>query len=241
MKKLIILINGILASLCILAITACSGNSSRLTAEQEAAAEHYADEKIGKDSGEPNGYDAVVAAQGFIRDEFAPNAEFEREGLIIEPTAVHNRYKILQKFTAENHTSGYTIFIYRIWVQYFDDGTWEYGNLAVESITGENVLTTNGNMKDRERSNSVGDNVTAGGIDFKVAEAKSTAIRIYTSSKLSTDQMRNAIKDLMDKYDMIQFATDAKHERGDEYACWSNGLFCNFDTNEVISKEKFLK
>ncbi len=185
--------------------------------------------------------EALSMAQNFIREEFASNAEFEDEGTIDEETSVPGRFKVLQKFTAEDHPSNWTKFVYRIWVQRFDDGTWEFGNLQIESITGEHVFTTNGRMKERERSEGVGDTLTAAGISFKIAEKQSEAIRIYTPEKLSRDQLRQVTKELMSQYSHIQFATDAKHERGDEYATWSDPYFCDMDNNEVLTKEKFFK
>lgn len=234
MNKILIHFKGIIICLSIFCFLACTGGSSSGNPEQLDSIDievDYAPTKSG----------AISAAQSFIRREFASNAEFESEGTIVEETGVPGRFKVLQKFTAEDHPSGLSTFIYRIWVQRFDDGIWEFGNLGIESVTGERVLTTNGNMKEREQTEGVGDKITAGGIEFTIAERKPTAIRIYTKDKLSVDKMRNAIKDLMGTYENIQFSTDAKHERGDEYACWASGIFCNFDTNEVISKDKFFK
>lgn len=183
---------------------------------------------------------AINAAQGFIRQTFASNAEFEDEGTIIEPTAVPGRFKVLQKFTAEDHPSNWTQFIYRIWVQKFEDG-WEFGNLAVESVTGERVFTTNGNMKEREQNDGVGDNISVAGVSFTIAEKKADAIRIYTPNKLKRSQLRDVTKELMNQYSTIQYATDAKHERGDEYATWASGYFCDMDKNEVIPEDQFFK
>lgn len=183
--------------------------------------------------------EAIEAAQKFITEEFATNAEFIDEGTIVEDTEVPYRYKILQQFTADDHPSNWSKFTYRIWIQKFDDNSWEFGNLAIESVTGEQVFTTNGFMKDREQSDGVGDELEIAGITFRVAEKNPDAISIYTPSKLSRTTLRNVIKELMDDYSTIQFATDAKHERGDEYATWANGYFCDMDKNEVISEDKF--
>lgn len=241
MKKLLFYVRGFYVCACLLAFVACSSGSRseyQLTQEQKDSIDAAVDSLL---QGYSAKYEVIIAAQKFVRAEFASNANFEDEGTIVEETAVPGRYKVLQKFSAEDHPSNWTHFVYRIWVQRFDDGSWEFGNLGVESITGENVLTTNGNMKKRERSNGVGSKLTVAGIEFTVAEQSPTAIRIYTKSKLSSKKMRDVVKELVDKYDVIQFATDAKHERGDEYATWSNGYFCNFVTNEVLSRDEFLK
>lgn len=234
-------IYGIFLSLIFIGAVGCSGNSSnesRLTQEEEDSIRREVEELIENQQTTPSKSGAVYAAQRFIREEFASNAEFVDEGTIVEETTVPGRYKVLQKFTAENHPSNWTTFIYRIWVQKFDDG-WEFGNLGVESVSGESVFTTNGNMKEREQKDGVGDGLTIAGISFKIAEKKPDAIRIYTPNKLKRNQLRDVTKELMNQYSTIQFATDAKHERGDEYASWT-GIFCDFDNNEVIGKDKFL-
>lgn len=240
MRKISNYIYSIILCLSFLGVIGCTGNSSnksRLTHEVGNSISREVEE-IGNSQTSSGKSGAINAAQSFIREEFAYNAEFMDEGTIVEKTSVPGRYKVIQKFTAENHPSNWSTFIYRIWVQKFEDG-WEFGNLGVESVTGERVFTTNGNMKEREQNDGVGDKITVAGISFKIAEKKPDAIRIYTPKKLSRAQLRDVTKELMDKYSTIQFATDAKHERGDEYASWT-GIFCDFDTNEVIGKDKFL-
>lgn len=235
-------IYGIILILSFIGVVGCSGtssNESRLTQEEEDSIRREVEELIGNQQTSPSKSGAVYAAQRFIREEFASNAEFVDEGTIVEETSVPGRYKVLQKFTAENHPSNWTSFIYRIWVQKFDDG-WEFGNLGVESVSGESVFTTNGNMKEREQKDGVGDGLTIAGISFKIAEKKPDAIRIYTPNKLRRNQLRDVTKELMNQYSTIQFATDAKHERGDEYASWTGGIFCDFDKDEVIGKDEFL-
>lgn len=240
MKKFNYLISVFLIYISMLGLIGCSGGSTN-----EDRNSHEQQESIGELDAEynavPTQTGAISVAQSFIRKEFASNADFEEEGTIVEETSIPGRFKVLQRFEAEDHPSGWSKFTYRIWVQHFEDGTWEFGNLGVESITGERVFTTNGNMKEREQNDGVGDKITAGGIEFTIAERNPTAIRIYTDSKLSNDKMRKVVIELMDQYDTIQFATVAKHERGDEYASWTSSIFCNFDTNDVISKDKFLK
>ncbi len=235
-------IYGIILILTLIGVVGCSGSSSnetRLTQEEEDSIRREVEELIGNQQTNPSKSGAVYAAQRFIREEFASNAEFVDEGTIVEETSVTGRYKVLQKFTAENHPSNWTSFIYRIWVQKFEDG-WEFGNLGVESVTGERVFTTNGNMKERGQNDGVGDSLTVAGISFKIAEKSPDAIRIYTPKKLSRAQLRAVTKELMNQYSTIQFAIVAKHERGDEYASWSGGLFFDYDKDEIIRKDKFL-
>ncbi len=244
MKKICIPFYGFLICAVLCGLVACSGGSTkdtRLTQEQEdSILLSEVDELLSGNSSSTSEIGAIDAAQTFIKQEFASNAEFEDEGTIVDETSVSGRFKVLQKFSAEDHPSNWTKFIYRIYVQRFDDGTWEFGNMEVESITGERVFTTHGNMKEREQTDGVGDNLTVAGINFKVAEKKPDAIRIYTPKKLSRSQLRAVTKGLMNQYSTIQFATDAKHERGDEYASWTGGLFCDLETNEVLGKDKFL-
>lgn len=226
---------------CFIACSGSSSNESRVQKEQEDSISGSVDELIQDDTAIPTESEAVISAQRFIRENFAHNAEFEDEGTIVEETSVAGRYKVLQKFSAENHPSNWSKFVYRIFVQRFDDGTWEFGNLDIESITGGKVLTTSGNMKKREQTDGIGDNLTVAGINFKIAEKKPDAIRIYTTKKLTRSQLRDATKELMNQYSTILYATEAKHERGDEYASWTSGIFCDMDKNEVLSKEKFLR
>lgn len=244
MKNFSNLLFGILIGISMCGFISCSGGSkdSRLTQEQEDSITlGEVNDLLSDYDSAPSESGAIIAAQRFIRDKFASNAEFEDEGTIVEETSVPGRFKVLQKFTAEDHPSNWTKFIYRIWVQRFDDGSWEFGNLGVESVTGEKVFSTEGNMKEREQGEGVGDNLTVAGISFKIAEKKPDAIRIYTPKKLSMAQLRDVTKELMNQYSTIQYATDAKHERGDEYASWTGGIFCDMDNNEVLSKEKFFK
>lgn len=240
MKKLNKLLNFLLFCLCLYGNLSCSERrayDNRFPSKDSA----YADSaNTAYESLSPR-FKALSIAQDFVKQEFATNSEFDNEGTIIEETSVPDRFKILQKFTAEDHPSGYSTFIYRIWVQRFDDGTWDFGNLTVESITGETVFITNGAMKARERNDGVGDIITAGGIEFHIAERSPSSIRIYSKNKLGKAKLRSAIKDLKDKYEIIMFSTEAKHERGDEYATWSSNIYCNFDINEVISEEEFFK
>lgn len=235
-------IYGVILILTFIGIVGCSGSSSNeslLTQEEEDSIRREVEELIANQQTTPSKSGAVYAAQRFIREKFASNAEFVDEGTIVEETSVPGRYKVLQKFTAENHSSNWSTFIYRIWVQKFEDG-WEFGNLGVESVTGERVFTTNGNMKKREQNDGVGDNLTAAGITFKIAEKNPDAIRIYTPNKLGRAKLRAVTKELMNQYSTIQFATYTKHERGDEYASWTGGLFFDYDKDEIISKDKFL-
>lgn len=242
MRKISNYIYGIILCLSFFGVVGCAGNSSnesQLTQEEEDSIRREVEELIGNPQTSSSKSGAIYAAQRFIRDKFASNAEFVDEGTIVEETSVPGRYKVLQKFTAEDHPSNWSTFIYRIWVQKFEDG-WEFGNLGVESVTGERVFTTNGNMKEREQNDGVGDNLTVAGISFKIAEKKPDAIRIYTPKKLSRAQLRAVTKELMNQYSTIQFAIDAKHERGDEYASWNGGLFFDYDKDEIIRKDKFL-
>ena len=183
--------------------------------------------------------EAIKAAQSFIMSEFAPDAIFKSEGTIVEGTEVPGRFKVLQEFESEKHDMKFLV--YRIWVQKFGD-SWEYGNLGIENrATGKRLLTKNGKMKDLEQKDGVGDDLTVAGISFKIAEKKPDAIRIYTPKRLNKDQLRDVIKELMSQYSTIQFATDAKHERGEDYASWTGGLFFDYDSNEIIGKDKFFK
>ena len=182
--------------------------------------------------------EALDAAQDFIRSEFAFDAEFQSKGTIIEKTQVADRYKVLQRFDSEIK-DGHNM-VYRMWVQKFPSG-WEYGNLGIEQAGGERVFTTNGRMKEMEQKDGIGDVISAGGVEFIIAEKKPTVIRIYTDHKLSREQLRAAIVDLIDRYDSIQFATTANHERGDEYASWTADMFFDYDTDEIIGKSKFFQ
>lgn len=240
MRKIRSYLYGIILCLPLFAVMSCAGSSSKesqLTQEEE---DSIVEALIESQQSTPSKSGAINAAQRFIREEFASNAEFIDEGTIVEETSVPGRYKVLQKFTAENHPSNWTKFIYRIWVQMFDDGTWEFGNLGIESTTGKSVLTTHGKMKEREQNDGVGDTITVAGITFKIAEKKPETIRIYTPKKLKRSQLRDVTKELMNQYSTIQFATDKRHERGDEYAGWTGNMFFDYDADEIIRKDNFL-
>lgn len=182
---------------------------------------------------------AISAAKDVIRHEFSDDAHFVDDECVAYATDVPGRYRVEGRFSSAN--KDYSSLVFGIYIQKFDTG-WEYGHFIIQNdYDGEYVLRKNGNMKKMESEDGVGDIITAGGIDFTVAEKKPRAVRIYTEHKLSRSQLKAAIVDLMPKYETIHFATTAKHERGEEYAGWLNDMFFDFEADEIINKAKFLQ
>lgn len=175
--------------------------------------------------------DAVEAAQGFIRIAFAPDAIFQSEGTIVEPTGVPERYKILQRFDSEVQ-DGYN-FVYRIWVQKFPTG-WEYGNLAIERAGGENVLNTNGRMKDVEQQNMTRQEAaSAGDVDFTIIKRNApNYVRVYTPDRLKRDDVLSVYNHLKNEYEIVQFSTSSNPD-DDDYMAIQYGSVYEYDKDKI--------
>lgn len=175
--------------------------------------------------------DAVEAAQGFIRIAFAPDAIFQSEGTVVEPTGVPERYKILQRFDSEVQ-DGYN-FAYRIWVQKFPTG-WEYGNLAIERAGGENVLNTNGRMKDVEQQNMTRQEAaSAGDVDFTIIKRNApNYVRVYTPNRLKRDDVLSIYNQLKNEYEIVQFSTSSNPD-DDDYMAIQYGSVYEYDKDKI--------
>lgn len=175
--------------------------------------------------------DAVEAAQSFIRIAFAPDAIFQSEGTIVEPTDVPERYKILQRFDSEDQ-DGYN-FVYRIWVQKFPTG-WEYGNLAIERAGGETVLNTNGRMKDVERQNMTRqESSSAGDIEFTIIKRNApNYVRVYTPNRLKRDDVLSVYNKLKNEYEIVQFSTSSNPD-DDDYMAIQYGSVYEYDKDKI--------
>lgn len=182
--------------------------------------------------------DAISAAKNVIRDEFAKDARFVEDECIAYGTDVPGRYRVEGRFSSVS--KDYSALVFGIYIQKFSSG-WEYGNFMIQnSWDGEYLIQKKGRMKQMDQKEGIGDMITAGGINFTVAEKFSGGVRIYTDEKLTREQLKAAIIDLRPQYETIQFATTANHERGDEYAGWLADMFFDYDSDEIIGKGKFL-
>lgn len=192
---------------------------------------------------EENAPEEIKEVMEIIREEYNQITRFVNEPQVIEQTNVPGRIKIIGKFLlidrGEEIPTYYSIYLQKI------NNKWEYGTLLISKSQNPTLsnafVVRKGRMKEVAENEGIGDKIIAGGFEFIIAEKKPTAIRVYTDSKLSNNELKVAIKDLMNIYDPIMFATTDKHNRGDEYASWSGGIFFNFDNDEIIPKEKFFK
>ena len=175
--------------------------------------------------------DAVEAAQDFIRIAFAADALFQSEGTIVEPTDIPDRYKVLQRFDSEEQ-DGYN-FVYRIWVQKFPTG-WEYGNLAIERAGGENVLNTNGRMKEVERQNMTRKETSiTGDIEFTIIKRNApNYVRVYTPNRLKRDDVIAVYNQLKNEYEIVQFSTSSNPE-DDDYMAIQYGSVYEYDKDKI--------
>lgn len=180
--------------------------------------------------------DAVEAAQDFIRIDFATDAVFQSEGTTVEPTYVPDRYKVSQHFDSEVR-GGYN-FVYRIWVQKFPTG-WEYGNLTIESAGGNNVLTTNGRMKDMERQNSTCQETTSSGdVDFTIIKRNApNYVKVYTPKRLKRDDVLTVYNQLKDEYEVVQFSTSSNPD--DDYMAIQYGSVYEHDINKITKLAEY--
>lgn len=230
MKKTINLFIAIFAITVVLFAACSPGTSNRNDREAETTV------TISGETVTPE--DAISAAKDVVRSEFANDARFVEDECIAYGTDVPGRYRVEGRFSSLS--KDYSALVFGIYIQKFRSG-WEYGNFMIQNgYDGEYLIKKKGRMKDMDQKEGVGDIITAGGIDFIVAENFSNGIRIYTDEKLSRDQLKAAIIDLLPQYETIQFATTASHERGDEYAGWLSEMFFDYDADEIIGKAKFL-
>lgn len=174
---------------------------------------------------------ASIIAQEFVQEKMG-KCDFESLNYVGETTLVENRYKILQKFTHNKEQ-----YVYKIYIQYkggewTNRDNWSYGELIIENSSTGKQVRYDGTMKSEERSSS--GLITAGGIDFKIAEKIGTTIRIYSNKKLSIKEIKKVVKDLYKQYDIIHFAVSPKIERGDEYCTYQMKMLFDYDKDEVI-------
>ena len=112
--------------------------------------------------------EAISASKDVIRKEFAKDANFVDEECIAYDTNVSGRYRVEGRFSSveKDHSS----FVFLIYIQKFSSG-WEYGNFKInDAYDGKSLVFKNGRMKEMEQNEGVGDVLSAGGIDFTIAE-----------------------------------------------------------------------
>lgn len=176
-------------------------------------------------------YQALDAAQTFVLNEF-PDAKFTDEGTIIEETSVEGRYKILQAF--ESDLGAYSKYVYRIWVQKFDDN-WEYGNFGIEArYSGERVLTKVGRMKYLEKEEMYKQTDSSlDGINYTIIKNnKPRYILIYTKSKLNNQQIKAIYDYFKNEYESVHYTININPEDPD-YFCVQNDLVFDFDKDKI--------
>ena len=181
--------------------------------------------------------EALIAAQDFIHTEFAYDAEFNDSGTIIEPTEVSDRYKVMQRFDSDSK-DGYN-FVYRIWVQKFPTG-WEYGNLVVENASGDRVHTSNGYMKEMERANMTSKvEASAGEVEYTIIKRNApNYVRVYTSARLTRDDVLTIYNQLKDEYEAVQYSTSS-NPNDDDYMAISNGTVYEYDKDKITKLAEY--
>lgn len=222
----------LLSLVCLVGLMSCSpGDTSQ--------SEHQATPSVTADGETVIPEESIEAAKDVIRNEFAKDANFVEDECTAYDTNVPGRYRVEGRFYSVD--KGYSALVFGMYIQKFSTG-WEYGHFMIQdSYTGKHLIQKNGEMKAKEANDGVGESISAGGVDFKIAERKPTAIRIYTKDKLNRSQLKAAILDLKGRYETIQFATEAKHARGEDYASWTANMFFDYDTNEIINQLKFFE
>ena len=199
---------------------ACSNNKSKTDTQLDSKSN---DEWFRK---------ASIIAQEFVQEKMG-KCDFESLNYVGETTMVENRYKILQKFTHNRNQ-----YVYKIYIQYkggewTNRSNWSYGELIIENSSTGKQVRYDGTMKSEERASS--GMITAGGVDFKIAEKIGSTIRICSDNKLSINEIKKVIKDLYKQYNIIHFAVSPKIERGDEYCTYQMKMIFDYDKDEVIS------
>ena len=137
----------------------------------------------------------------------------------------------MQRFDSEVQ-DGYN-FVYRIWVQKFPTG-WEYGNLAIERAGGENVLNTNGRMKDVEQQNMTRQEAaSAGDVDFTIIKRNApNYVRVYTPDRLKRDDVLSVYNQLKNEYEIVQFSTSSNPD-DDDYMAIQYGSVYEYDKDKI--------
>lgn len=160
---------------------------------------------------------------------YALDAVYDNSIYVLDTIEGDHRFVLIRKF--HSNEKGDCNFVYRAFLKKEPWG-WELDDLIIDKEEGEQVFAW---------SEATSNEIKAGGITFKKIEGSGDIIRLSTPKKLTRRQLRNAIMELKNTYGVIQFATEAHPERGQEYAAWAADIFFDFDKNETIDNGKFLK
>lgn len=175
--------------------------------------------------------EALVAAQEFVKSQFAYDAEFKDAGTLVLPTEVDGRYKVLQRFNSEFH-DGFN-YVYRIWVQKFPSG-WEYGNLGIEDAGAQSVYNSNGRMKELEKEYmTLKEDKTAGSVNYTIIKRNApNYVRVYTQTRLTRDDILSIYNELKNTYDIVQYSTSSNPD-DDDYMAIQSGYVFEHDINKI--------
>lgn len=183
---------------------------------------------------------AAIIAQEIIESEFNPDCDFDDSDIRGEETDVKDRFKVFQKFS-----SGGQEYVYKIFIQYkggdwSDINNWSCGTLTIENVaTGEQKIFK-GTMKEEDAAAAVAPaSITAGGIQFDVAEQGPKFIRLSMDRKLKRNEIKAVVDELKDKYSNIMFCVIPKTQRGEEYAAYSSGTMFDYDSGDIKKFEDF--
>ncbi|QFQ12098.1 hypothetical protein C7Y71_003160 [Pseudoprevotella muciniphila] len=169
---------------------------------------------------------ASIIAQKIVEEQIG-TCDFDGFDYVGEETMVKNRFKVIQKF--ESYGLEYA---YRIYIQYKggdweDINNWSYGQLTIEDVlTGEQQFF-HGTMKKEELQTFTR---KISGIDCKLETKGTGAVRVYTESKLSEEQIKSVISNICKEYDTMYFATNSNDV---EYCSWFNNKIYDHDANQI--------
>lgn len=226
---------------CVALLDSCVGsNSGARSSYSYSFDEDYSSEENYNSNEGATLKRAAIIAQGIIESKFNSSCDFDDMDIRGEETNFPDRFKVYQRFSAGGQDYVYKIFIQYKGGDWSDKNNWSYGTLTIENrATGEQKIF-NGTMKSEEEAEAVAPaSITAGGMEFDVAEKSPSAIRISKDRKLSHSEMKAVVSDLKGQYSTIQFCVNPKTERGDEYAAYTGEMMFDYDTNEIKKFDDF--
>lgn len=188
---------------------------------------------------------ANLAATFVLMNDFCP--DFEYKDFAADCTRVNNRFA----FTRELNIKELQSLRLKADISFKsgenpnpeDIRQWEVNSLAVYDQDGRKVWEYDGRGEQLifPKVVELTDSVTYKGIKFKIAEFKNNerydngsrnAIRLLTQDELPDDTVKELVKYLRYRYDVLQFGTYDKRRRGEEYAATAGDYFIRFKPGE---------
>lgn len=179
-------------------------------------------------------------AQTFVKQTFSEDCKFEKD-VVLEKTMVENRYQVMQKFKSNKQGIELT-YVYKIFIQYFDDdvndvSNWEFGQLIVEEVNNGKQEYFRGNLESREKKSlGIGKTVEFNGIQFKIIDARNgTTLKFSHKGELSRKKLGEALKEMHEVYGYKFYHIYRDTNLSEDYLTYNAdppGVF-DYDNNKI--------